>query len=78
MEGEIDGFGEVMSGHGDFCEPVVSSGTTLILEKARCSHMKTVIKPNFDISPDDIATTSSEANSVAYKFITIIWTDGGW
>jgi hypothetical protein len=44
-------FGEVMEGQGDFCALVASRGTAAIFEKARCTHLKSVNKPNFDISP---------------------------
>jgi hypothetical protein len=47
------------------------------LEKVGCSHLKTVGKPNFDISSNDIATTSTEARNVANRFITLIWMKGG-
>jgi hypothetical protein len=71
--GEIDDFGEVISGQGDFCVLVTTRGTTLILEKARCSHMKTVCEPNHDISLDAIAIVFTEVSSVANRFITLIW-----
>lgn len=72
VECEIDAFGEVMSGQGDFCAMFASRGTTSILEKAGCSHLKTVSKSNSDISQDDIATSSTESSSVANRFITLI------
>lgn len=77
VEGEIDAFGEVMSGQGNFCMLIASCGTTSILEKAGCSHLKIVSKANFNFSPDDTTTTSTEANSEANRFITLIWMKGG-
>jgi hypothetical protein len=50
VEGEIGGLDEVMKDQDDFCALVASSGSTSILEDAWCSHLKTVGKPNFDIS----------------------------
>lgn len=77
VEWEIGGLDEVMKGQGDFCALVDSRGTTASLDKVGCSHLKTVSKPNFDISQNDIAKTSIESSSVANRFIMLIWTKGG-
>jgi hypothetical protein len=51
---------------------VASRGTISILEKAGCSYLKAVNKPNFDSSLYYIATPSTEDRSVANRFITQI------
>jgi hypothetical protein len=66
-----------MKGQGDFCTLFATHGTTYIFEKAGCTHLKLVNKPNFDISVDDLATMSTEAYIVGNKFISQIWSKGG-
>jgi hypothetical protein len=61
-------FSEVMSSQGDFCALVAFRAIASILEKSGCSHIKSVSKPNFDISLNYITTTSSVANI----YITLI------
>jgi hypothetical protein len=54
-----------------------SRGTTLVLEKARCTHVKTVGKVNFGISIDDITSSTRDSMNVASRSITLIKTNGG-
>jgi hypothetical protein len=77
VEKEIDAFDKVMEGQGDFCALVASRGTAAIFEKARCTHLKSVNKPTFNISPYDLNGMSTKAISVGNIFVTQIWTKGG-
>jgi hypothetical protein len=74
---EVDAFEEVMSNHGEYCALVASRGTTLILEKTGCTHVKTIRKVKFGISVNDITSSAREAMNAASWFITLIWTKGG-
>lgn len=56
---------------------VACRGTTSILEKVGCIHVKTVWKLNFDISIDDITPPTKDAMNVASRFIILIWMKGG-
>jgi hypothetical protein len=77
VEGEVGAFDEVMKGQGDFYALVAARRTTSIFEKARCSYLKAMNKPNFNISVDDLAAVSTNAFSMGNKFITQIWAKGG-
>lgn len=77
VEGEVDAIGEVMEGQGHFCVLVASRGTAAIFEKAGCTHLKSINKPNFDISPADLTEMSTEAVCVGNRFVTQIWAKGG-
>lgn len=54
MEGEVEAFDEVLSTHGDYCTSVGARGVALILEKARCEHIKTIIQLEFKFSIENI------------------------
>jgi hypothetical protein len=45
--------------------------------KAGCTHVKTVNKPNFNISTSDLVDIPVEARSIGNIFITQIWAKGG-
>jgi chromosome segregation ATPase len=72
VEKEINEFNEVMEGHRDFCALVSARGTTNIIAKAGCKHLRDVNKPTFTISPADLENIPSEARSVGNRFITQI------
>lgn len=72
VEGEVDVFGEVMEGQGDFCALVASRGIAAIFEKAGCTHLKSINKPNFDISPVDLTEKSTKAVGIGNMFVTQI------
>jgi hypothetical protein len=44
VEEKVDAFGKVMSSQSSFCALFASCGTTSILEKVGCSHLKSVSK----------------------------------
>jgi hypothetical protein len=72
----MNDFDKVMMGHGDFCALMAARGTAAIFSKARCSHLKNVNKPTFNISLADLENIPSEARSVGNRFVTQIWTKG--
>jgi hypothetical protein len=76
IENEVEGLGEVITGHGDFCALVASRGTTVAFMKAGCTHAKTVNKPNFNLSTLDLVDIPTEAQSIVNRFITQIWAKG--
>jgi hypothetical protein len=77
VEKEIDAFDEVMEGHGDFCALVASRGNVAIFVKVGCTHLKSVNKPTFNISPSNLNGMPAQARSVGNRFVTQIWTKGG-
>jgi hypothetical protein len=77
MENEINEFGEVMEGHGDFCALVAARGTANIFTNAACKHLRDVNKPTFAISPADLVNIPPEARHIGNRFITQIWAKGG-
>jgi hypothetical protein len=77
MEKEINEFDKVMEGHGDFCALVASRGTTNILTKVGCKHLRDVNKSTFAISPADLVNIPAEARSKGNRFIAQIWAKGG-
>jgi hypothetical protein len=54
IEGEVEAFDEVLSTHSDYCTSVGARGVALILEKARCEHIKTIIQLEFKFSIENI------------------------
>ena len=48
-----------------------------LLEKASCKHAKVVIQPDFTVSAEDVKEPSVEAISLARKFYSEIWLNGG-
>jgi hypothetical protein len=77
IENEVDALDEVIAGHGDFCALLASRGTAVAFMKAGCTHGKIVNRPNFSLSPADLADIPSLARSIGNRFITQIWTKGG-
>jgi hypothetical protein len=77
IESEVEALDEVIAGHGDFCALLASRGTTVAFMKAGCMYRKIVNKPNFSLSPADLADIPSLARSIGNRFITQIWTKGG-
>jgi hypothetical protein len=78
IENEVDALDEVIVGHGDFYALLASRGIAVAFMKAGCTHGKIVNRPNFSLSPADLADIPSLARSIGYRFITQIWTKGGW
>jgi hypothetical protein len=77
IEKEVDALDEVITGHGDFCALVASRGTTAAFVKAGCNHIRTVNRPNFNLSLSDIVNIPFEARSIGNKFITQIRAKSG-
>jgi DNA repair exonuclease SbcCD ATPase subunit len=61
IENEVEALDEVITGHGDFCALVASRGTAAAFMKARCTHAKTVNKPNFNLSTSDLVDNLVES-----------------
>jgi hypothetical protein len=64
IEKDINDLDKVRVGHGDFCALVAARGTAAAFAKARCNHLKTVIKPTFSLSPSNLVNIPTEARSV--------------
>jgi hypothetical protein len=77
IENEVDALDEVIAGHGDFCALLASHGTATAFLKAGCTHVKTVNRPTFSMSPTNLIDIPSEARSIGNRFITQIWAKGG-
>jgi hypothetical protein len=77
IESEVDMLDKVIAGHGDFCALLASRGTAVAFIKADCTHGKIVNRPNFSLSPADLADIPSLARSIGNRFITQFWTKGG-
>jgi hypothetical protein len=77
IESEVEALDEVIVGHGDFCALLASRGTAVAFMKAGCTHGMIVNRPNFSLSPTDLADIPSLAQSIGNIFITQIWTKGG-
>jgi hypothetical protein len=77
IENEVDALDEVIARHGDFCALLASRGTAAAFLKAGCTHVKTVNRPTFRLSPSDLINIPGEARSIGSRFITQIWAKGG-
>jgi hypothetical protein len=77
IESEVEALDEVIAGHGDFSALLASCGTAVAFMKAGCTRRKIVNRPNFSLSPADLADIPSLARSIGNRFITQIWTKGG-
>jgi hypothetical protein len=77
IEGEVEALDEVIAGHGDLCALLASHGTAIAFMKAGCTHGNIVNRPNFSLSPADMANIPSLAQSIGNRFITQIWMKGG-
>jgi hypothetical protein len=53
-----------MSTQGDYYRMIGSWGTTSVLEKAECSHIKAVSRPNFGLNVEDIKKPTAKAFNV--------------
>jgi hypothetical protein len=68
IENEVNALDEVTTGHSDFCALLASRGTAATFMKAGCTHIKTVNRPTFSLSPTDLVDIPSEARSIGNKF----------
>jgi hypothetical protein len=64
IESEVEAFDEVIAGHGDFCTLLASRDTSAAFMKVGCTHGKIVNRPNFSLSPADLADIPSLAQSI--------------
>jgi Tfp pilus assembly protein PilX len=77
IEGEINDLDEVIAEHGDYCALAASRGTAVAFLKSGCEHGKIVNRPNFNLSPEDLDNIPSLAQSIASRFIKLVWTKVG-
>jgi hypothetical protein len=77
IESEVEALDEVIAEHGDFYALVASRGIAVAFMKVGCTHGKIVNRPNFSLSPANLADIPSLARSIGNRFITQIWTKGG-
>jgi chromosome segregation ATPase len=61
IESEVDALDEVIAGHDNFCALLASCSTAIAFMKAGCTHGKIVNRPNFSLSPADLADIPSLA-----------------
>jgi hypothetical protein len=54
-----------------------SRGTTSMLEKAGCDHIKTISKTDFSMDVEDIKNPSKEVFNVVKRFYMNFWDKGG-
>jgi hypothetical protein len=77
INGEVEAFEEILSDRGDFCAFAGARGTTSILQKVGCDHVKAVAQPNFAFSADGVRNPSAEATTLGGKFYSELWLKGG-
>jgi chromosome segregation ATPase len=61
IESEVEALDEVIARNGDFCALLASRGTAIAFMKAGYTHGKIVYRPNFSLSPADLADIPSLA-----------------
>jgi hypothetical protein len=77
IEGEVEAFGEVLTGRVDFCACVWARGVVSLHEKPGGEHAKAVIHPDFTVSATDIKEPLAEAITNSGKFYFEVWMNGG-
>jgi hypothetical protein len=77
ISGEAKAFEEILSDHVDVCAFSGARGVSAILEKAGCSHVKTLAQVEAALSVEDTKDPSAEASLLGGKFFTDIWENGG-
>jgi hypothetical protein len=77
ISGEDEAFEGILSDRGDVCAFSSARGVAAILEKAVCSHVKTLVQAEATFSVDDTKDPSAEASLIGGKFFTDIWENGG-
>lgn len=75
--GEVEAFDEVLSTRGDYCACIGAHVATLLLDKARCEHVKVASQPEFKYYVDDNKIPLAEATELGRKFYTDVWLGGG-
>jgi hypothetical protein len=69
---EAEAFEEILSDRGDVCAFSGVRGVSAVLEKAGCSHVKTLAQDEAAFSVDDTKDPSAEASLIGGKFFTDI------
>lgn len=69
IDGEVESFDKVLSTWDDYCAWIDARSTTSVLEKAGCEHVKTVERPNFKISFENVKTPLDVASNAGQKFL---------
>jgi hypothetical protein len=77
ISGEAEAFEEILSDRGDVCAFSSARGVAAVLEKAGCSHVKTLAQAKAALSVDDTKDPSAEASLIGRKIFTDIWENGG-
>jgi hypothetical protein len=77
ISGEAKAFEEILSDRGDVCAFSSARGVAAVLEKAGCSHVKTLAHAEATFSVDDTKDPSAEASLIGRKIFTDIWENGG-
>jgi hypothetical protein len=77
ISGDVEAFEEILSDRRDICVFSGVRGVSAILEKAGCSHVKTLAQAEAAFSVDDTKHPSAEASLIGRKIFTDIWENGG-
>jgi hypothetical protein len=77
ISGKAEAFEEILSDRGDACAFSGARGVSAVLEKASCSHVKTLAQAEAAFFVDDTKDPSAEASLIGGKFFTDIWENGG-
>ena len=72
ISGEAEAFEEILSHRGDVCAFSGARGVAAVLEKAGCSHVKTLAQAEDAFSVDDTKDPSAEASLIGGKIFTDI------
>jgi hypothetical protein len=77
ISGEAKAFEEILSDRGDVCAFSGVRGVAAVLEKAGCSHIKTLAQADATFSVDDTKDPSAKASLIGEKNFTDIWENSG-
>jgi hypothetical protein len=77
ISSEAEAFEEILSDREDVCAFSGARGVAVILEKAGCDHVKTLVQAEAALSIDDTKDPSAEASLIGGKIFTDIWENGG-
>jgi hypothetical protein len=80
IEGEFEAFDEVLTCRGDFCACMGAWGAALLLEKAGCKHVNSMIRSEFKVSSGDIKDPSGKAVELGGNYILTsdLFVEGKW
>jgi hypothetical protein len=77
ISGEAEAFKEILSDREDVCAFFGARGTSAILEKAGCNHVKAIAQAEAAFSINDTKDPSAEATLMGGKFYNDAWVNGG-